>query len=216
MSYVAEFTIPAESFPFGQTLQEMPDLEVEVDEIIPADETALPFFWVRGCDPDEFVDAAEHESEVWNTRLLEAVGDVALFRAEWHPNAAVIQGLKDLDATIVESVGTASHWRFEVRTESREPFARFQTIFREQGVPIDLRRLYSLDELLEGHRPELTTTQRETILAAYNQGYFDEPRETTQDELSDQFGVSRRAVSERLRRATRNLVEATLLPAGES
>lgn len=215
MSHVAEFTIPAEAFPFGKTLGEMPDIEIELDQIIPTDESALPFFWVRGCDPEEFMESAEHEPRVHDTRLLEVVDTVALFRAEWTPDARIIDGLKQLDITIVESVGSAEHWRFEIRTQDRDTFAAFQNTFEEQGIPISLDRLYSLDELIDGDHRNLSPKQRDTLLTAHQEGYFDQPREITQDELAERFDVSRRAVSERLRRGINNLISETLLPSAD-
>lgn len=212
MTYVAEFTIPPDRFPFGTTLAEMETVEIEVDQIIPTDESALPFFWVRGCEPDVFMDHAEHEPEVKRTELLGRVDDVALFRAEWCPNAELIEGLRELDMTIVESIGTADHWRFEVRAEDRDVFRSFEQTFEAQGIPITLDRLYSLEELLETEQQRLTAKQRETLVAAHREGYFEQPRQVTQADLAEQFGVSRRAVSERLRRGMNNLVAETLLP----
>lgn len=58
----------------------------------------------------------------------------------------------------------------------------------------------------------MTAAQRDALLAAYRGGYYEEPRGTTQARLGQQFGISRRAVAERLRRGTANLIEATLLP----
>ncbi|AQL44769.1 hypothetical protein BV210_18650 (plasmid) [Halorientalis sp. IM1011] len=212
MVYVAEFTIPPSSFPFGKTLIEMPDIEIQIDEIVPTDESALPFFWVRGCDPDEFMEYAEREPEVKDTREIETSGNVALFRAKWTPNAAVVEGLKELDITIVEALGTTNHWEFEVRAEEQDSLTRFQEVFEAEGIPISLSRLYSLEDLIDGEHRELTQNQRDALLIAYEEGYFDKPRTTTQDELSEQFGISRRAFSERLRRGTRNLIEDALLP----
>jgi len=213
-SYVAEFTIPAESFPFGKTLVKMTDVEIEVDQIIPTDESALPFFWVRGCDPEAFMQHAEAEPEVVETKLLEVVEQVALFRAEWRPDSAVIEGIKALDMTIVEAVGTAAHWRFEVRTQDREAFVGFQDIFQEQGIPIELSRLYDLDELIHGQHRTLSSKQRRALLAACQEGYYQKPREVTQENLADRFDISRRALSDRLRRGTRNLISESLLPSG--
>lgn len=212
MTLVAEFTIPPEAFPFGETLAEMPDVEIEVDRLVPTGEAALPFFWVRGCEPADFIAAAETEPEVEDTRLLETVGEIALFRAKWRPNAEVVRGLERLDATIVESVGTSRHWRFEVRARDRDAFGEFQTVFEAEDIPISLTRLYDLEDIIEGEHRALSPEQRETLLAAYRDGYFESPREVTQDELGEQLGVSGRAVSERLRRGTRNLVASTLLP----
>lgn len=150
MVHVAEFTIPPEAFPFGTTLVEQPDTEIEVDQIVPTSESALPFFWVSGCDPDEFMVYAEREPEVSGTCELETIDGLSLFRAEWRPNVAVIDGLREVDVTIVESIGTADHWRFEVRAIDRDEIDRFRKVFTDAGIEIDLQRLYDLDELLEG------------------------------------------------------------------
>lgn len=214
MSCVGEFSIPPESLPFGETLLANPDIRVEIERIVPTDETALPFFWVWGSEPELFMEAAEDEPDVAETRMLEEVENGALFRAEWSPTAEIISGLKDLEATIIDSEGTAERWKFEVRAEERERFIEFQQVFQEQGIAISLERLYDLADVVEGGQRTLTPKQRETLLTAYQEGYFEKPREVTQEELAEEFSVSPRAVSERLRRATRNLIETTLLPAG--
>lgn len=52
----------------------------------------------------------------------------------------------------------------------------------------------------------LTPLQRETLVFAIENGYYDEPRETDLEELSDALGVSKSAVSQRLRTAERKLI----------
>lgn len=214
MSYVAEFTIPPTAFPFGETLLAMPDIEIEIDQIIPVGESAFPFFWVYGCEPEAFMAAAEQEPAVRETRKLESVEQTALYRAEWVPDASVIQGLIDLNVTIITAVGTADNWRFEVRMEDRAEFQRFRDIFVAQGTHFDLRRIYSLEETLTEDKTRITEDQRAALLTAYEDGYFDLPRETTLDDLGLEFDISSRAVSERLRRGARNLIRTELV-AGE-
>lgn len=215
MSHVAEFTVPPESFPFGRSLVELRNVEIEVDQIIPTDESALPFFWVRGCEPAAFMEYAEREAAVRDTRKLEQVGQVALFRAEWRPDAELVAALRSLDVTLVRAVGTADHWLFEVRTEDVDTFNRFREAFEAQGVPVTLERLFDLEEVLEGDRRSLTDEQRETLVTALEEGYWDKPRGVTQADLAELFDVSRRAVAERLRRGTRNLVAESLPPSEE-
>jgi predicted DNA binding protein len=212
VTYVAEFTIPPEGFPFGETLRRMPDVRIRIDQLVPTGESALPFLWVHGCDPAAFVASAEDEPAVRETRLLEEADHVALFRSDWTPNADVIETLKRLEVTINEAVGTADHWRFEVRAGDPSAFGEFRDAFESNGIPCRLTRLYGLEELLSGDHRTVSTKQRETLLAAYREGYFDKPRAVTQDELASRFDVSRRAVSERLRRGSRNLISDALLP----
>lgn len=215
MSLVAEFTIPPEALPFGETLRENPDVDVEIERIVPTDESALPFFWVRGPHPERFVEDAADEPEITDIRLLDDVDAGALFRAEWSPDASIIGGIRELDGTLLESTGTADGWRFKVRAQDREAFVEFQRIFRERDLSIRLERLYNLSELVEGEHRELTEEQRETLILAYHEGYFDEPRGITQEELGERLDVSYRAVSDRLRRGTGALVASTLLPSAD-
>lgn len=56
-----------------------------------------------------------------------------------------------------------------------------------------------------------TDEQREALLAAYEHGYFAEPRETSLEELAEVLGISPTAVGGRLRRGTRSLVGMTLV-----
>jgi predicted DNA binding protein len=57
----------------------------------------------------------------------------------------------------------------------------------------------------------LTSAQREALTVAFEAGYFDVPAQTTLDSLSDVLGVTSQAVSERLNRGTKKLVETTLI-----
>jgi len=53
---------------------------------------------------------------------------------------------------------------------------------------------------------ELTDRQREVVAAAYQLGYYDQPRRIDGDGLGDRFGVSRSTVHEHLRTAERKLL----------
>ncbi len=57
----------------------------------------------------------------------------------------------------------------------------------------------------------LTPEQRETLLFAYREGYFEEPRGTSLEELAEQMGLSSTAVGGRIRRGVNALVRATVV-----
>lgn len=210
MTIVAEFTIPPAAIPGGDSLADMPQVRIELERIVPADEAALPFFWMFGMDPQTFRAELETEPDIEEIQMLATVDHAALFRATWTPDDDVIQGIRTLRATIMEATGTADEWHFQVRADNRERLLEFQRIFSDQDIPIQLERIYSLSEMLDTERP-LTDEQRETLLVAYQKGYFDHPRQVTQAELGDHFGISSQAVANRLQRGTRNLIRKTLL-----
>lgn len=210
MTLVAEFTIPSEAVPGGKILEEAPAATIELERVIPTGEAVLPFFWVFDIDADTFRLHIENDPEIARVGVLAEVEYGALFRAKWTPEAEVIEGIKALNATILTAVGTADGWNFRVRAEDRDRLRAFQRIFAEQDIPVQLRRIYSFAEMVEGERP-LTPEQRETLIAAYRNGYFEQPGQITQAELGDHFGVTGRAISNRLRRGMRNLIASALL-----
>lgn len=210
MSIVAEFSIPPEAVPSGRTLTEFPEITIQLERIVPADARVLPFFWVFDGDVEAVFEHLRAEPGIDDVAVLAEVDHRALFQAEWTPEAETIQGIKTLRATILEARGTAAEWLFQVRAESRERLSAFQQLFTEQGIPVEVCRIYNFAELVETGRP-LTPDQRETLVAAYEHGYFDQPRRVTQEDLGERFGISGRAVSNRLRRGVRNLIASTIL-----
>ena len=51
----------------------------------------------------------------------------------------------------------------------------------------------------------LTDKQYEILLEAYNKGYYELPRQSTTEDLSKKFDISRRAFEDHLRKAERNI-----------
>ncbi|UPM45293.1 helix-turn-helix domain-containing protein [Halocatena salina] len=63
----------------------------------------------------------------------------------------------------------------------------------------------------------MTAIQRDTLATALREGYFNVPRALTIEELSDVLGISSNAASQRIRRASDSLIQATIvIDAGES
>ena len=70
---------------------------------------------------------------------------------------------------------------------------------------LEIDRIYDLDDRLE-ERYNLSESQYE----AHEQGYFASPRGVSASELATDLGISQQALSERLRRASRSLLDETL------
>jgi predicted DNA binding protein len=80
----------------------------------------------------------------------------------------------------------------------------FEVVERETVGLADLdgfvRNVGAAMTLIQGCR-DLSETERRTLEAAVERGYFETPREATLGDLADEFGVSKTAVSKNLRRA---------------
>ena len=211
MSIIAEFSIPPEALPGGDALAEVPETVLELERIVPTQEGVLPFFWVWSETVDAFLRHVRTEAEIAAIEVLDDVEQGALVRATWTPDAELIAAIKALNATILEARATADEWAFRIRTDDREGITTFQDTFAAHGVQVTMDRIYSLSAFATGTQYALTSAQRETLIAAYEAGYYDQPRQVTQHELGEEFGVTSKAVSDRLRRGTANLIDTTLL-----
>jgi len=77
---------------------------------------------------------------------------------------------------------------------------------------VTLTRLRHLSEDGGAGGPHgLTSEQREALKLAYEEGYYDDPRGTDQAALADSLGISRQALSARLRRGYRALLATAVV-----
>ena len=74
-----------------------------------------------------------------------------------------------------------------------------------------MHRVYNIPEQQVEAEFGVTAPQREALILAVREGYYDLPRETNTTELGDQLGISDQAVTERLRRGIGTLVRNLLM-----
>lgn len=82
---------------------------------------------------------------------------------------------------------------------------------RDRDFQFDIRSINQFRPEGSAVTGRLTEEQRETILFAYDRGYFEEPRQTSLEELAAEMGLSSTAVGGRIRRGINELVEATVV-----
>jgi hypothetical protein len=84
---------------------------------------------------------------------------------------------------------------------------------REEGFTFDVLELHQRGRTdAEYPGPDaLTEEQREALIAAYREGYFAEPRETSLAELAESLDISASAVRGRINRGLKTLVGAGLV-----
>lgn len=133
-----------------------------------------------------------------------------VYRVQWtaddgHPFASV-----DSDnVTILGGISRNGTWRLTMQFDSGESLESFRRRVTEDDGGWQIHRvLWSTDTVSVIER--LTPVQRETLETAVARGYFDIPRGISTTELADELGVTTNAVSERLRRAEREVFDSML------
>jgi predicted DNA binding protein len=106
-------------------------------------------------------------------------------------------------------VVTGRGWKVSARFADRSDLDAFRNACGETGVEFRPLRLFET-EADPADDYGLTTPQHEALLAAYRMGYFDVPRDSDLSDLADELDTTTSALSERLRRGQRRLLERTI------
>ncbi|MDJ1431795.1 helix-turn-helix domain-containing protein [Halostagnicola sp. A-GB9-2] len=210
MSTIAELTIPADEFALRETLESVDDVSVEIERVVAhGPDHVMPYVWISGTESsmagiDELL---EEDPSVDESDLLTDLGDERLYRLSWIDDVTVIVHiLTEEKATILQAASEGRWWQFRVLFPERESLANTYDFATEQGFSLDIQKIHQLDEGRQG-RYGLTDAQYETLVAALEGGYYEIPRNVDMESLSNDLDISHQALSERLRRAHRSLVE---------
>lgn len=220
MSWIAEFTLPAADFPLGKVFEDWPWLTLELDRVVPTDDTVMPYFWVHLNDDSPAFSEIEaifnDLPELRSGELMDHVDDKGLFRALWEPEyMGVMSAIPRADLTVISASGSKDGWLFELRAESSGQFSEFQQLCEADGISVELARLSRLSEERSSTEYGLTAEQKEALLVAYRGGYYHDGRQKDLEALATQLDISRQAFSDRLRRGYRNLIENTIIQGGK-
>ncbi|MDS0222425.1 helix-turn-helix domain-containing protein [Haloarcula sp. S1AR25-5A] len=211
MATEATFTIPADQFPLGTVFNQLPNVTVQLERLIPAGDVMIPYFWVRGTEVTDIESAFTEHPGVRAIRLVDSVNDEYLLRVEWARDYYdVLTILAETEVPLIEAIGTSQQWTFKVRGDNRGDLVDFQQRCQDLGIPITLTNLNALTPVETTIEAILTDTQQEALTLAYERGYFESPRDVTMAELGTELGISQQAVSSRLRRGIKHILGNTL------
>lgn len=209
MPTITDLTLPGDSFALGELLTNNPDMHVEIERLVPLGERLLPFFWVSNGSTDHIESELASQSTVESAERLTTVDDRHLYQVTWTPDVnGPIDALLATEGVILEGKGLAGRWELRLRFPDHDALHEFSERCTEQGISIEVKGIYN------PHTPtiedRLTQTQWQTLVTAYELGYFEVPRSATLSDLASHFDVSEQAISQRLRRAMNAVVDGLI------
>lgn len=211
MATQATFSLPPDQFPLGSIFEEHPDVTVELERIIPSRDIIIPYFWVRGTEVDDIEAAFSDHPGLERIDLIDSVGDEYLLRAKWVLGFdGVLPLLSRTGIALINAVGTAERWTFEIRGDTRSDISEFEERCRGAEIPITIQKLHDLTPSETYVEEVLTEKQQEALVLAYERGYFETPREVTMADIGAELDISEQAVASRLRRGIKYVLGNTL------
>jgi hypothetical protein len=215
VTIVTDVRVPADAFPLGRILRAYPTVEIELERLVPTRQAIIPLFWVASESETPVEATLSTDPLVEGIHKLTRTSGRSLYAVDWSPDVDGLIGLfVDLDIHVMAADGTADAWEFRLQFRNRARLSAFRRSCQEQGINLELLQLYNPMMPKEGG--VLSSAEHDVLAVAYENGYFNTPREITQRELADLVGISENAVSKQLRTAIKLVVEEKLYgPGGE-
>jgi predicted DNA binding protein len=165
-----------------------------------------------GAPLDRFVRELDADPTVARTVALSDEGTERRYRVsltDAGEAASTYPAVAAADAALVTGTATADGWTVRLRFPNRESVGRYRERCADRDAAPDLRRLHSDEASGEGDS-ELTDPQAAILRRAIELGYFDIPRSASLAEVGESLDITGQAASERLRRALKAHLSASL------
>lgn len=211
MVVITDISVPAEQFALGRLLEVYPDIDIELEAVVPLQSAIIPLFWVEGADSEDVEETFHDDSIVDDVNLLTETEGRFLFEIKWDSSVNSLLGaLAASEAEVMSAEGEVDEWEFRLQFTDRDHLATFRRACVENDVDIQLRRLYNPS--LPPSEGPLTQEQYDVLATGFENGYWEVPRAITLGELAELIGISDNAASQRLRRAINTVLSDTLYP----
>ncbi|WP_171006694.1 helix-turn-helix domain-containing protein [Halalkalirubrum salinum] len=218
MGTIVDVLVSTGEFALTETFDCVPDAVFEPIRIVAHEpRRAMPLLWAGASDLERLDDALRADETTRTVTQLSMGAEHALYRVTWCGRTqAVTETFVEANGTLLNAHGTADCWSFRVLFPDQSAVSSAYDVWRDRGFDPSIRHVNELAETLQYSGTGLSQCQHEVLTEAFRTGYYDIPRGITLGELATNFDVSHQALSERLRRGHRALLETTVCQSSPS
>lgn len=209
---VIELSLELRNAAFERTLKTNPESHIVAEKTVSHSRDAIaPLVWVWSPNPDRFVEELGGDPTVDDAVLASTHEEWRLYRIRLSGDPTLLSEiLTDECGALLSAWGSRDGWQLRILVPDRNALSRIVDYYTERDVSVTVRSVRRLNSDPQAYYG-LTPGQYEALTTAAELGYFEVPRQCTMDEVAREIGLSQQALSEQLRRAFSNLVQATLV-----
>ncbi|ELY60609.1 helix-turn-helix domain-containing protein [Natronolimnohabitans innermongolicus] len=210
MGFIAEVHLVHDELALAATIENRPETTFRYEYATSSDEQRYLFCSAFSDDHEAIESAMASDPTVSAPTRIAAFENRTIYRVVLETDLEVVPDRCGECGLFVFAITSAERgWSTRVYLPDRDALTAFRAWCRDRGVSFRVTQLYDTS-ISDSGTFHLTEQQHEILMMAYYGGYFDIPRGMTQDDLAERLGISDSAVSQRLRRATAELIAATV------
>ncbi|MFD1589162.1 helix-turn-helix domain-containing protein [Halorientalis brevis] len=187
----------------GDVSTAYPEVEFRVLAALPTQETGVGLVELTGPDLAHVVRAIEAREAILSLEILGRSPDRALIQFETS-EPLLLFSVQESGVPLEPPIDIVDGCATVEVTASQDRLSTFGNQLEQFGMSFEVefvRRTVDATEQL------LTDRQRELILAAVTEGYYDTPRECSLTALADELDMAKSTVSETLHRAEETIIK---------
>lgn len=229
MSFIAELSIQGNLRLFEEIFEYAPNADClyeDVHYVTDEDNNThyVFFWWVSGCEFDNFEQGLDHDPTVVEYQSIVALNGRGLYRIvtpQFSPEQPLLfEIFREYNITTLETRRDANGIHLRARMPTREALQTVYDVGSSIADTFEVKRLYAA----ESTDPEtssvagpisLTQKQRTALERALARGYFETPSQVTLDELAEEFDVTPQALSRHIRTGVKKVVKHVVGSASE-
>lgn len=208
---VADVRVSGPDVLFTATLEQVPEMTIEPRYRAGSGGDDSLFFAAVGPELERFEAAMVEDPSVTSpVRVADNVNG-RVYRVQPVHESPVLPSTIDAEVRVREWKLDVDGWHLRMQFPDRDGLVAFNSYCRDHDLNPQVVRLCEAGEEGSCDIPGLTDEQFRLLQSAYDGGYYEMPREISQEELAEEFRISPSGVSQRLRRATADLVASMLV-----
>ncbi|MFB6155445.1 MAG: helix-turn-helix domain-containing protein [Haloferacaceae archaeon] len=170
------------------------------------------YFRIESSDFESIEAALADDHTVADFSVIVEKTDRRIYGIEYSRDAVLITpSVLDIGGLTMASCSNSNGWLLELQLADHDALYALSEYASERGIQLEVLKLDHTEKDYDRRDYGLTERQNEALLAAYVNGYYDDPRKTSLEGLTEYLGISPTATSGRLRRASAQLIEAVLV-----
>lgn len=214
MVTTAKLEFESDNFALKHTFNQYPTVQFEVFQTVAHKaDTVFPLLWVNGEEKalTDIESTLSQDGSVAAVQHLTDLGNAKLLQIEWADRINTLVHIFVEEGSIILNVSAeAGGWTFRVLCIEHCTLSRIHDRCTAHNLPFNIECIRHPD-FTRNNQYGLNQLQRQTLLKAHKNGYYEVPRDIGLEELSEGFRVSHQTLSERVRRAHGTLIKNTLL-----
>jgi predicted DNA binding protein len=212
MSLTATLYIEHDLVALVPTLRALQDVRIEVisQGTTNPGNTFFPFL-IDFDDRVALEDVLDEDPTVARYELVDWTDNSGIYYIEHTPETKLIStAVADVNGVMLHTETRDEGWLVRLLLPERAALNTIWEWTTDEDIDVEVMEIYGNQDAGGDTSFGLTDEQEAALTTALREGYFDEPRSASLEEIAEEMDLSSTAVSGRLRRGMRNLVAATI------